>query len=157
MMANAAIPAGGEFVISEATPEQVFVPEELDAESRVMARTIEEFVRKEVLPISDRIEAHEEGLMRCLVQQAGELGFLAANVPELYGGLALSIPAVTLLIEKAALEASFSVSVGAHTVIGTLPLLYFGAQEQKRKYLPLLASGEMGGAFAPTQATCGSD
>src|SRR2546421_1389362 len=157
MMATGPVPAGGEFVIAEATPEQIFIPEELDAQSRLMARTIEEFVRKEVLPISDRIEAPEEGLMRCLVQQAGELGFLAANVPELYGGLALSIPAVTLLIEKAALEASFSVSVGAHTVIGTLPLLYFGTQDQKRKYLPRLASGEMIGAFALSEANCGSD
>src|SRR5258708_7374063 len=122
-----------------------------------MARTIEDYVRKDVAGLSDRIEAHEEGLMRSLVQKAGDLGMLGANVPQLYGGLGLAFPAITYLTEKIALNASFSVSVGAHTVIGTLRILYFGTPEQKQKYLPRLATGEIIGAFALSEANSGSD
>jgi alkylation response protein AidB-like acyl-CoA dehydrogenase len=150
-------PVGGAFLVEEAAPDQILTPEELPAEARLMAKSIEEFVRKEVQSQSERIEAHEEGLMRSLVQSAGQLGLLAADVPELYGGLGLPKSTITHLIEKAALNASFSVSIGAHTVIGTLPLLYFGTPEQKQKYLPKLASGEIIGAFALSEANCGSD
>jgi alkylation response protein AidB-like acyl-CoA dehydrogenase len=150
-------PVGCAFLVEETAPEQILTPEELPADARLMAKSIEEFVRKEVQSQSDRIEEHEEGLMRCLVQKAGALGLLAADVPELYGGLGLSKSTITLIIEKAALNASFSVSIGAHTVIGTLPLLYFGTAEQKQKYLPKLATGEVIGAFALSEANCGSD
>lgn len=150
-------PVGGAFLIEEALPEQTFTPEEITAEARMMARSVEEFLRKQVLPLADRIEAHEEGLMRSLLQEAGKLGLLGADVPEIYGGLGLPKSTITLLTEKIALNASFSVSVGAHTVIGTLPILYFGTPEQKHKYLPRLATGEIIGAFALSEANSGSD
>src|SRR5258708_40094322 len=102
-------PVGGAFLIEETEPDQVFIPEELDAETRLMARTIEEYVRKDVAALSDRIEAHEEGLMRSLVQKAGELGMLGANVPQIYGGLGLSFPAITYLTEKTSPNTSFFV------------------------------------------------
>src|SRR5690348_7579925 len=93
-------PIGGAFLIEEVRPEQVLIPEELATEARLMAKTMEDFLRKEVQPLVDRIEAQEEGLMRCLVQQAGKLGLLAAAVPELYGGLDLPKSTIALLIEK---------------------------------------------------------
>ncbi len=156
-MSDRATPAGGAFLIDETKADDVLTAEEHCGEALLMARTIEEFVRKEVAPLTERLDSQETGLMRSLVKKAGELGLLGANVPELYGGLGLSMPAVTLLTEKVAIHASFSVSVGAHTVIGTLPILYFGTPEQKRKYLPLLASGEFIGAFALSEANSGSD
>jgi alkylation response protein AidB-like acyl-CoA dehydrogenase len=110
-----------------------------------------------VHPLLDRIEAQEEGLMRRLVQQAGKLGLLATAVPELYGGLDLPKSAIGLLIEKMAINPSFSVSVGVQTALSTLSLLYFGTPEQKQKYLPGLASGEIIGAFSLSEANCGSD
>jgi alkylation response protein AidB-like acyl-CoA dehydrogenase len=156
MHAHAA-PAGGAFLIEEATPEQVSTPEALTAEARLMAKTMEDFIRKEVLPLTDRLEAQEDGLMRCLVQKAGRLGLLAAAVPEIYGGLDLSKSATGLLIEKMALYPSFSVSLGVQTALGTLPLLFFGTAAQKQQWLPKLASGEVIGAFSLSEANCGSD
>jgi len=156
-MSACSAPVGGVFLIEATAPDRIFTPEDLSPEARLMAKSIEEFVRREAQPLDERLEAHEGGLMRSLVQKAGELGLLGADVPELYGGLGLPKPAITLLVEKAALHASFSVSIGAHTVIGTLPLLYFGTPEQKHRYLPRLASGEIIGAFALSEANCGSD
>jgi alkylation response protein AidB-like acyl-CoA dehydrogenase len=156
-MSDRSVPVGGAFLVEETTPDQVFTPEELPSEARLMARSVEEYIRKEVLSLTDRIEAHEEGLMPCLVKGAGKLGLLAADVPEYYGGLGLPKSTITYLIEKAALNGSFSASIGAHTVIGTLPTLYFGTSEQKQQYLPKLAAGEIIGAFALSEANCGSD
>jgi alkylation response protein AidB-like acyl-CoA dehydrogenase len=156
-MAERSTPVGGAFLIEEAPSEPIFTPEELPAEARLMARSVEDFLRKQVLPLSERIEAHEEGLMRSLLQEAGKLGLLGADVPEIYGGLGLPKSSITLLTEKIAVNPSFSVSVGAHTVIGTLPILYFGTPEQKQTYLPRLAKGEIIGAFALSEANSGSD
>src|SRR5690349_8958787 len=97
-------PVGGDFLIEEGSPEQVLTPEQHSSEARLMARTVEEFVRREVQPLDERLEAHEEGLMRSLVQKAGELGVLGAGVPALYDGLGLPIPAIALLVERAALH-----------------------------------------------------
>ena len=156
-MSECSVPCGGAFLIEEATPEQVLIPEELSAESRLMGKTMEEFLRKEVQPRLDRLEAQEEGLMHGLLQQAGKLGLLATGVPELYGGLDLPKSAIALLIEKLAINASFSVSVGVQTSLAVLPLLFFGTEEQKRKYIPRLVTGELIGAFSLSEANCGSD
>lgn len=156
-MPESSVPVGGAFLMEEASPEQIFTPEEIPAEARLMAKSVEDFLRKQVLPLADRIEAHEEGLMRSLLQEAGKLGLLGADIPEIYGGLGLPKSSITLLTEKIAVNASFSVSVGAHTVIGTLPILYFGTPEQKQNYLPRLATGEIIGAFALSEANSGSD
>ncbi|HZP85131.1 MAG TPA: acyl-CoA dehydrogenase family protein [Chthonomonadaceae bacterium] len=152
-----ATPRGGEFLLAETAPEQVFIPESLSAEARLMAKTMEEFLRKEVLPVNRALEAQEPGLMPALIQKAGSLGLLAGGVPEAYGGLALPKSALALLTEKAALHLSFAISISVHSGVATLPLLYFGTPEQKQRYLPSLATGERIGAFALSEANCGSD
>src|SRR5947209_1673357 len=126
-------PVGGAFLIEGAAPDSIFTPDDLSSETRLMGRSIEEFVRRDVLPLNERIEAQEVGLMRGLVQKAAALGLLSADVPECNGGLGLPKSTIAHLIEKAALNASFGVSIGAHTVIGTLPILYFGTPEQKQR------------------------
>ena len=156
-MQNPVAPVGGAFLIDEATPDQILIPEELSSESRLMGKTMEDYLRKEVHPLVDRIEVQEDGLMRRLVQGAGKLGLLATAVPEMYGGLDLPKSAIGLLIEKMAINASFSVSLGVQTALSTLSLLYFGTTDQKRKYIPSLATGEIIGAFSLSEANCGSD
>ncbi len=122
-----------------------------------MAKTMEEFLRKEVLPAHNLLESKEPGLMPALMRKAGDLGLLAGGVPERYGGLALPKTALALLAEKAALDLSFAISIGVHSGVALLPLLYFGTPEQKEKYLPRLASGEHIAAFALSEANSGSD
>ncbi|HLK60586.1 MAG TPA: acyl-CoA dehydrogenase family protein, partial [Chthonomonadaceae bacterium] len=149
-------PVGGAFLIGEAnTP--ILTPETLPAETRLIGKTVEDFLRREVQPIADRLEAHEEGLMHCLLQQAGELGLLGAGIPERYGGYDLPKSAIALLTEKAAINPSFAISAGVHSGVGQLPLLYFGTEAQKHQYLPQLASGAWIGAFALSEAGSGSD
>lgn len=155
-MSTCTAPVGGSFAIEE-TPPVPLIPEALDTDVLLMAESVEQFIRGEVLSVVDRIEEHEEGLMPALLRKAAALGLLGADVPEAYGGLGLSKSAITRIVEAAALQPSFSVSVGAHTVIGTLPILYFGTEEQRRKWLPGLASGELLGAFSLSEAGCGSD
>lgn len=150
-------PIGGAFLIEDALLEETLTTEELPSEARLMAKTVEDFIRKEVLPLASRTEAHEEGLMKSLVKKAAALGLLSTSIPEKYDGLDLPKSHITLLVEKLSLDASFSVSIGAHTSIGTLPVLYFGTPEQRQKYVPKLASGELIGAFCLSEANSGSD
>jgi alkylation response protein AidB-like acyl-CoA dehydrogenase len=121
------------------------------------AKTAEDFVRGEVLPQLDEIEAKKEGLMPALLKRAGELGLLMVDIPEAYGGLGLHKTTSMLVSERGALCASFSVSWGAHTGIGTLPIVYYGSESQKRRYLPKLATGELFAAYALTEPGSGSD
>ncbi len=121
------------------------------------AKTAEDFVRGEVLPRLDEIEAKKEGLMPALLKRAGELGLLMVDIPEAYGGLGLHKTTSMLVSERGALCASFSVSWGAHTGIGTLPIVYYGSEAQKRRYLPKLATGELLAAYALTEPGSGSD
>jgi alkylation response protein AidB-like acyl-CoA dehydrogenase len=121
------------------------------------ARTAEDFVRGEVLPRLDEIESKQEGLMPALLKRAGELGLLMVDIPEAYGGLGLHKTTSMLVSERGALCASFSVSWGAHTGIGTLPIVYYGSEAQKQKYLPKLATGEWLAAYALTEPGSGSD
>ncbi|GAB4320822.1 MAG: acyl-CoA dehydrogenase family protein [Bacteroidales bacterium] len=148
---------GGEFLIRETKAEDVFIPEEFDEEQQMIAQTCEDFLEAEVFPILDRIDAQEKGLMRSLIQKAGELGLLGISVPEQYGGFEQNF--VTSMLASAAMGAgySFSVAYSAHTGIGTLPIVYYGNDDQKERYLPKLATGEWAAAYCLTEPNAGSD
>ncbi len=148
---------GGEFIISTSPADQIFTPEELNEEQRMMADTARDFLEKEVLPHLDRIDAMEPGLMAGLMEKAGELGLLAISIPENYGGLGKDFLTGMLMTEVLGAGHSFSVAIAAHTGIGTLPILYFGTADQKEKYLPLLASGEWKASYCLTEPGSGSD
>lgn len=148
---------GGEFIIRNTKPEDIFTPEEWNEEHKMIAQTCEEFILKEVIPHLDRIDAMEEGLMPSLMEKAGELGLLGLSVPEDLGGMGVDFKTSLLATEYLGLGFSFSVAFGAHTGIGTLPLLYYGNEEQKKKYIPKLASGEWKAAYCLTEPSSGSD
>jgi alkylation response protein AidB-like acyl-CoA dehydrogenase len=148
---------GGSFLLESPRPEDVFTPAELTDDQRLIGQTAEEFVTKEVTPLIPELELHKAGLMPELLKKSGELGLLGAGVPEEYGGTGLDRISSTLLSEKISSYASFSVSLGAHSGIGTLPIVYFGTEEQKRKYLPKLATGEWLAAYCLSEPQAGSD
>ena len=148
---------GGEFIIKNTKPENIFTPEEWSEEHKMIAQTCEEFIHKEVVPHLDRIDAMEEGLMPSLMEKAGELGLLGLSVPEDLGGMGVDFKTSLLATEYLGLGFSFSVAFGAHTGIGTLPLLYYGNDEQKKKYIPKLATGEWKAAYCLTEPSSGSD
>ena len=148
---------GGEFLIKETDPQTVFIPEELNEEQRMMVEAASDFVEKEILPKLDAIDKQEEGLMVALLDKSGELGLLGAAVPEEYGGLGGNFNTITALLMEMGASYSFSVAFAAHTGIGMLPILYYGTEEQKKKYLPKLASGELKSAYCLTEPTSGSD
>src|SRR3989304_3141783 len=149
--------AGGSFLVESPRPEEVFTPADLTDDQRLIGQTAEEFVTNEVLPLIPDLEQHKPGLMPGLLKKAGELGLLGGGVPEEYGGSGLDKVSSTLLSEKISTHASFSVSLGAHSGIGTLPIVYFGTEEQKRKYLPKLASGEWLACYCLSEPQAGSD
>ena len=148
---------GGEFIIKNTKPKNIFTPEEWSEEHKMIAQTCEEFIHKEVVPHLDRIDAMEDGLMPSLMEKAGELGLLGLSVPEDLGGMGVDFKTSLLATEYLGLGFSFSVAFGAHTGIGTLPLLYYGNDEQKKKYIPKLATGEWKAAYCLTQPSSGSD
>jgi len=160
-MATTAVPRtaakGGSFLIESCRPEDVFTPADLNDDQKLIGQTAEEFVEKEVLPLAHELEQHKEGLMPALVKKAGELGLLGGGVPEAYGGAGLDRISGTVLAEKLSAYASFAVTHGAHAGIGTLPIVYFGTEEQKKKYLPKLATGEWIGAYCLSEPHAGSD
>jgi len=148
---------GGEFLIKETDAQDVFIPEEFDEEQLMIAQTCKDFLETEVFPILDRIDAQEKGLMRELIRKAGELGLLGVSVPEEYEGFEQSF--ITSMLASAEMGAgySFSVAYSAHTGIGTLPIVYYGNEEQKQKYVPNLATGEWAAAYCLTEPNAGSD
>ena len=148
---------GGNFLLAETNPETVFTPEDLTAEQRLMAQTAEKFMDKEVLPNLEALEHQQEGLSQKLFRQAGALGLLGMEVPEAYGGLGLGKVSGIGVAEQLTRLGGFGVTVGAHSGIGTQPLIYFGTEAQKRKYLSKLATGEWMGAYALSEAGSGSD
>ena len=148
---------GGSFLVETPDPDQVFTPEDFDQEALLLAQTTREFVANEIEPVVDQLEAKEEGLMVKLVKKAGEIGLLSTDVPETYGGLDVPKTSTMLLVENLARGGSFNVTHGAHTGIGTLPIVYFGTEEQKQEWLPKLATGEKIGAYALTEQSSGSD
>ena len=148
---------GGEWLTRESTPFETFTPEDFNEEQRMVLEMCNSFLDTEVLPIVDRIDAMEPGLMPSLMDKAGEQGLLGTSIPEEYGGLGKDFITATLVNEGLGAGYSFSVAIAAHTGIGTLPILYFGTPEQKQKYIPKLATGEWKGAYGLTEPNSGSD
>jgi alkylation response protein AidB-like acyl-CoA dehydrogenase len=148
---------GGQFLSSAASPDEVFVREDLSDEQRLFGQTASEFMHKEVLPVVERLYHHDWPLTRELLKKASDLDLLRLEIPPAYGGLGLDLISASYVGEQIAINPSFGGSLGAHTSIGTLPLVYFGTEEQKARYLPRLASGELIGAYALTEPQSGSD
>ncbi len=148
---------GGNFLLTETDPTLVFTPEDLSSEQRLMAQTAEKFMDKEVMPNLEALEHQQEGLTRKLFRQAGELGLLGMGVPEVHGGLGLNKASAVGVEEQLTRLGGFGVTCGAHCGIGTQPLLYFGTEAQKKKYLPKLATGEWMAAYALSETGSGSD
>ncbi|HUK29571.1 MAG TPA: acyl-CoA dehydrogenase family protein [Candidatus Acidoferrum sp.] len=156
-MAPVNITKGGGFLLEKAGPADVFTPADVSDDARLIGQTAEEFVMKEVLPLVKDLEEKKPGLMVQLLKKAGELGLLGAGVPEQYGGAGLDKVSTTMLTEKLSVYAGYAVSHGAQTGIGTLPIVYFGTEEQKKKYLPKLATGEWIAAYCLSEPQAGSD
>jgi alkylation response protein AidB-like acyl-CoA dehydrogenase len=151
------ITRGGEFLIKETQAENIFIPEEWNEEQLMMAQTCFDFLQKEVYPVLDKIDAQEEGLMPSLLDKAGALGLLAVSIPEEYGGLGKDFTTSMLVTESLGAGYSFSVAQAAHTGIGTLPILFYGNEEQKKKYIPKLSTGELKSCYCLTEPSAGSD
>ena len=148
---------GGEWLIKETEPVNSFSPEDFSDEQKMIRDMCSQYLKSEVIPLLDRIDSLEPGLMRSLVQRAGEQGMLAVSFPEEYGGLGKDFVTSTIINDYLGAGHSFSVAISAHTGIGTLPILYFGTAEQKQKYIPKLISGEWVGAYGLTEPNSGSD
>jgi alkylation response protein AidB-like acyl-CoA dehydrogenase len=160
-MATTAIPStkisGGSFLLEERRPEEVFTPEDFTEQHQLIGQTAEEFAVNEILPNAEKIEHKDFSISRALVKKAGELGLSAVEIPEAYGGLEMDKVTAAVIADHIAKYAGFATTWGAHSGIGLLPLVYFGTEEQKKKYLPRLAAGEIVGAYALSEASSGSD
>lgn len=148
---------GGSFLVEDVSPDQLHTPEDFSEEQLMMAKTTADFIEKDVVPHFETLVHQDWELTRKLLEKAGELGLLGADVPEPYGGLGLDKISSSLITEKFSRAGSFALSFGAHTGIGTLPIVMFGNEEQKKKYLPDLASGKRLAAYALTEPGSGSD
>lgn len=155
---NKQLVKGGEFLISETAAENVFIPEDWSEEQKMIAQTCSDFLKQEVYPHLDEIDSMKNPeLMPSLLDKAGELGLLGTSVPEQFGGFGMDFNTSMLVAEVTGAGHSFAVALSAHTGIGTLPILYYGTEEQKQKYLPKLASGEWKAAYCLTEPDSGSD
>jgi alkylation response protein AidB-like acyl-CoA dehydrogenase len=148
---------GGEWIIKEVKSEDVFIPEEFNEEQLMVRDMCSQFLDTEVLPVVERMDKLEPGLMPGLLEKAGEQGLLGVSVPEQYGGMGKDFITSTIVAEYLGGGYSFSVANAAHTGIGTLPILYFGTEAQRAKYVPKLASGEFKGSYGLTEPNSGSD
>jgi alkylation response protein AidB-like acyl-CoA dehydrogenase len=149
--------AGGAFLITDAGAGDCFFPEDFTEEQRQIAQTALDFAMNEVVPASDAIEAKDFAVVRRLVKEASELGLTSVDIPEEYGGLEMDKVTSAIIAENIAKQGSFCVIFSAHVGIGTLPIVWYGTEAQKQKYLPKLATGEFIGAYALSEATSGSD
>ena len=148
---------GGEWLVKESNAFDSFTPEDFNEEQQMVKDMCLQFLTSEVLPVIDKIDKMEPGLMPLLMEKAGEQGLLGASIPEDLGGLGKDFITSTLVNEGLGGGYSFSVAIAAHTGIGTLPILYFGTEEQKKKFIPKLSSGEWKGAYGLTEPNSGSD
>ena len=137
-----AVAPGGSFLLDSRTPAEVFTPEDINEEQRQFAATAARFAREEILPATAAIEAKEPGVMASQLRKAAELGFTAVDVPEEFGGLELDKVSSTLITDHISILASFATAFGAHIGIASLPLIWYGTEEQKQRYLPKLATCE---------------
>src|SRR5499427_8564903 len=161
MATSTAVPnskvSGGSFLLEARQPEDVFTPEDFSEQHRLIGQTAEEFARNEIVPNIEKIEHKDFSVTRDLLKKAGELGLSSVEIPEAYGGLEMDKVTAAVIADHIAKYAGFATTWGGHTGIGTLPIVYFGTEEQKKKYLPRLASGEIVGAYALSEASSGSD
>jgi alkylation response protein AidB-like acyl-CoA dehydrogenase len=149
--------AGGSFLVDARTPAEIFTPEDLNEEQRQIMATAIQFAREEILPAAEAIEAKEPGVMKGLIKKAADLGFTSVDIPEEYGGVGMDKTTSTLVSDHLSVLASFSTAFGAHIGIATLPLVWYGTEEQKKRYLPKLATGEWIGSYGLSEASSGSD
>jgi butyryl-CoA dehydrogenase len=160
-MATVAIPkvriTGGSFLLEERNPTDVFTPEDFSEEHLQIAKTAEEFATNEIVPAAEKLEHKEWALARDLIKKASDLGLSSVDIPEAYGGTDMDKVTSCIIADKIAKYAGFATTWGAHTGIGTLPIVYFGTSEQRQKYLPRLAAGEIVGAYALSESSSGSD
>src|SRR2546429_6494848 len=160
-MATTAIPAtrisGGSFLLEERKGDEVFTPEDFTEQHLLIGQTAEEFAINEIVPNIEKMEGKDFSITRDLLKKAGELGLSSAEVPEAYGGLEMDKVTAAIIADHIAKYAGFATTWGGHSGIGTLPIVYCGTEEQKKKYLPRLASGEIVGAYALSEASSGSD
>ena len=156
-MSDTKITTGGEFLVKNTTANDIFIPEEFDEEQRMIHQTCEDFLEKDIYPNLNNIDKKEDGLMRKLISNAGELGLLGISVPEDLMGFGQSFLTTMYANESIGSSYSFAVAFMAQTGIGTLPLLYYGTEEQKQKYIPGMATGELAAAYCLTEPNAGSD
>src|ERR1039457_4664871 len=160
-MATTAIPrtriSGGSFLLEERQTADVFTPEDFSEQQQMIGQTTEEFALNEILPQAEKIEHKDYAISRALLKKAGDLGLSGVEIPEAYGGLEMDKVTAAIIADHMAKYAGFATTWGAHSGIGLLPIVYFGTEEQKKKYLPRLATGEIVGAYALSEATSGSD
>jgi butyryl-CoA dehydrogenase len=149
--------AGGSFLIEERTPDEVFTPEDFTEQHLLIAQTAEEFANQEIVPNVEKMEHKDFAVTRELLKKAGDLGLSGVDVPEQYGGTLMDKVTSAIIADRIAKYGGFSTTWGAHTCIGTLPIVYFGTEGQKKKYLPGLASGQIVGAYALSESSSGSD
>src|SRR5271154_1085356 len=148
---------GGSFLLEERRTDEVFTPEDFTEQHQLIGQTAEEFAVNEIVPNAEKIEHKDFSISRALLKKAGDLGLSGAEIPEAYGGLEMDKVTAAIIADHMAKYAGFATTWGAHSGIGMLPIVYFGTEEQKKKYLPRLASGETVGAYALSEATSGSD
>ena len=156
-MENRKVLKSGEFLVDEIGSKDIFIPEEFNEEQLMIAQTCMDFLETELYPILDKLDSPDIGLMKSTLKKAGELGLMGISIPEEYGGFGQSFITQMLAAEKIGAGYSFSVAFMAHTGIGTLPLMYYGNEDQKQKYIPKLATGESLGAYCLTEPGAGSD
>jgi len=149
--------SGGSFLLETRPPEDIFTPEDFSEQHALIAQTAEEFAQKEIIPNIEKMEHKDFSVTRDLLRKAGDLGLSGVEIPETYGGMELDKVSAAVIADHIAKYAGFATTWGGHTGIGTLPLVYFGNDEQKKKYLPKLAAGEIVGAYALSEASSGSD
>src|SRR5271168_5265597 len=148
---------GGAFLLETRAPEEMFTPEDFTAEHHAIAKTTEEFFTKEVAPHLDEIQHQQHAVAAQILKKSAALGLTAVVIPEKFGGMEMDLTSMMMVAEGVARDGSYSAWHGAHTGIGTLPLLLFGTEEQKKKYLPRVATAELVAAYCLTEAHCGSD
>ncbi|HKU51132.1 MAG TPA: acyl-CoA dehydrogenase family protein, partial [Nitrospira sp.] len=149
--------SGGSFLIEDRHPDEIFTPEEFTDQQKLIAQTAEEFALNEIAPSIEKMEHKDFSVTRELVKKAGDLGLSAVDTPESYGGLQMDKVTSAIIADRLAIYGGFSATWGAHTCIGTLPIVYFGTEEQKQKYLPGLATGQIVGAYALSESSSASD
>jgi len=149
--------SGGSFLLEQRKPDEVFTPEDFTEQHQLIGQTAEEFAVNEILPNAEKMEHKDFSITRDLLKKAGDLGLSSSEIPEAYGGLEMDKVTAAVIADHIAKYAGFATTWGGHTGIGTLPIVYFGTEDQKRKYLPRLAAGEIVGAYALSEASSGSD